>query len=127
MHRWTIEPGTHTPRVMIDSEKSLLFIEGRSYPEKGMEFYYPILVKMRDMLALGDPIRTVHLRLEYYNSSTAKALANLFAIIRTTSERGVAVKVVWEYEEDDEGIGDDIEMFMASQSFPFQVSHTTFD
>lgn len=127
MHRWIIEPGTHTPRVVIDSEKSLLLIEGRSYPEEGMEFYDPILSKMREMGRSGEPIRHVHLRLEYYNSSTAKALADLFTVMRKIHESGVNVNVQWEYEEDDEGIRDDIDMFAATHPFPFEVSHTRFD
>lgn len=126
MQRWAIDAGKHTPRVVIDSDKGVVLIEGRSYPEEGMDFFDPIMMKMRDLLGSDNPVRLVHLRLEYYNSSTAKALTDIFNILRDTAKRGYEVRVRWEYEEDDDSIGDDIDMFASSYTYVFEKVSTNF-
>lgn len=112
--------------MVLDRQESVLKIEGRSYPEEGMDFFEPIIVRLRTLQNTESPISTVHVRLEYYNSATAKALAEIFTSLMTLKTKGVPTKVIWEFEEEDEGIQEDVEMFMDTFNLEFDIRHTLF-
>jgi hypothetical protein len=76
--------------------------------------------------ASENPIRTIHLRLEYYNSATSKALAELFTSMGKAKANGHDVKVIWEFEEDDDGIQEDIDMFIEAFDLNFDIRYTEF-
>lgn len=126
MERWNIEATDRTPSVVLDRQESILKLEGRSYPEEGMDFFEPIIVRLRTLQNSDSPIGTIHVRLEYYNSATSKALAELFTSLMMLKTRGVPTKVIWEFEEEDEGIQEDVEMFMESFDLIFEIRYTFF-
>lgn len=126
MEKWTIDATDRSPKVVLDRQESLLLIEGRSYPEEGMDFFDPIIMRFRSLEDSDNPIRTVHIRLEYYNSATTKALADLFTALEHSVKRGNEAKVIWEFEEDDDGIQEDIDMFMETYELTFEVRFTEF-
>ena len=111
MEKWTIDATDRSPKVILDRQESVLMIEGRSYPEEGMDFFDPIVMRFRSLQESENPIRTIHIRLEYYNSSTTKALAELFTALERSAKNGNEAKVIWEFEQDDDGIQEDITMF----------------
>ena len=126
MEKWTIEATQRTPLVLLDRQESVLKLEGRSYPEEGMDFYEPIIVRFKSLQGSEDPIRMIHIRLEYYNSSTAKALSDLFQALGIAKNAGHAVKVIWEFEEEDDGMQEDIDMFVESFDLDFDIRYTLF-
>jgi hypothetical protein len=126
MEKWTIDGTDRSPKVILDRQESILLIEGRSYPEEGMDFFDPLIMRFRSLQDSDNPIRTIHVRLEYYNSSTTKALADLFTALERSAKHGNEAKVLWEFEEDDDGIQEDIEMFKESYELPFDVRYTEF-
>lgn len=127
MEKWTIDATDRSPRVVLDRQDSILLIEGRSYPEEGMDFFDPIVMRFRSLQDSDNPIRTVHLRLEYYNSSTTKALADLFTALERSARAGNEAKVIWEYEQDDDGIEEDIDMFRDTYQLEFETRFTEFN
>jgi hypothetical protein len=64
--------------------------------------------------------------LEYYNSSTTKALAELFTALERSAKNGNEAKVIWEFEQDDDGIQEDITMFQETYALTFVVNYTFF-
>lgn len=127
MEKWTIDATDRTPLVFLDRESSILKIEGRSYPEDGMDFYDPIVLRFKSLEKSDTPITTVHIRLEYYNSATSKAISELFLHLLSAKKAGFETKVIWEYEEADEGIQEDIDMFIDSFHLEFDIRFTLFD
>lgn len=127
MEKWTIEASERTPLVLLDREESILKLEGRSYPEEGMDFFEPIIVRFKSLQHSETPIRTIHLRLEYYNSSTAKAISDLFQLLYVAKSAGHLVKVIWEFEEEDDGIQEDVDMFVDSFDLDFDIRYTHFN
>jgi len=127
MERWTIEATDRTPSVVLDGQESLLKLEGRSYPEEGMDFFDPIILRFKSLQETDTPIRTVHIRLEYYNSSTTKAMAELLSGLVRVKAKGYDVKVIWEFEEDDDGIQEDIDMFIDTFDLDFDIRYTFFN
>jgi hypothetical protein len=126
MEKWTIDATDRSPKVILDRQESVLMIEGRSYPEEGMDFFDPIVMRFRSIQESENPIRTIHIRLEYYNSSTTKALAELFTALERSAKNGNEAKVIWEFEQDDDGIQEDISMFQETYALSFGVNYTFF-
>jgi hypothetical protein len=126
MEKWTIDATDRSPKVILDRQESVLMIEGRSYPEEGMDFFDPIVMRFRSIQETENPIRTIHIRLEYYNSSTTKALAELFTALERSAKNGNEAKVIWEFEQDDDGIQEDIAMFQETYALSFVVNYTFF-
>jgi hypothetical protein len=126
MEKWTIDATDRSPKVILDRQESVLMIEGRSYPEEGMDFFDPIVMRFRSIQETENPIRTIHIRLEYYNSSTTKALAELFTALEQSAKNGNEAKVIWEFEQDDDGIQEDIAMFQETYALSFVVNYTFF-
>jgi hypothetical protein len=126
MEKWTIDATDRSPLVLLDRQESFLRIEGRSYPEEGMDFFDPIIVRFKTLENSENPIRTIHIRLEYYNSATSKALSELFQSLSIAKRAGHDVKIVWEYEEEDDGIQEDIDMFIDTFDLPFEIRYTDF-
>ncbi len=126
MERWTIEATDRTPSVVLDRQDSFLKIEGRSYAEEGMDFFDPIILRFKTLEDSDNPVKTIHIRLEYYNSSTAKAIAELLTSLNKAKTNGHDVKVIWEFEEDDDGIQDDIDMFLDTFELDFDIRFTQF-
>lgn len=126
MEKWTIEATDRSPSVVLDREESILKIEGRSYPEEGMDFFDPIILRFRTLQDTENPIRVIHIRLEYYNSATSKAMAELLNSLVKAKSLGHDVKVIWEYEEEDDGIQEDVDMFIETFDLPFEIRYTLF-
>jgi hypothetical protein len=126
MEKWTIDATDRSPKVILDRQESVLMIEGRSYPEEGMDFFDPIVMRFRSIQETENPIRSIHIRLEYYNSSTTKALAELFTALERSAKNGNEAKVIWEFEQDDDGIQEDIAMFQETYALSFVVNYTFF-
>lgn len=127
MEKWTIDASERSPSVVLDRQESVLKLEGRSYPEEGMDFFDPIIIRFRTLQDTENPIRVIHVRLEYYNSATSKALAELFNSLVKAKTLGHDVKVIWEYEEEDDGIQEDVDMFIETFDLPFEIKYTMFN
>lgn len=127
MEKWTIEATDRSPRVVLDRQDSVLLVEGRSYPEEGMDFFDPIVARFRTIQESENPIRTIHIRLEYYNSATTKAIADLLTALERSAKRGNEARVIWEYEADDDGIEEDIDMFRETYKLDFETRFTEFN
>lgn len=126
MEKWEIEQTDHTPRVLLDSSNSRLSIEGRSYPEKGLDFYEPIMKRSENLSKTDNPLTSLNFRLEYYNSVTIKAISELIGHLKQVESGGHKVSVLWEYEEDDDGIADDVDMLRNAFNIEIEERFTTF-
>jgi hypothetical protein len=127
MEKWTIDATDRSPLVLLDRENSVLKLEGRSYPEEGMDFFDPIILRFKTLQKSETPISLIHVRLEYYNSATSKALAELFQGLVAVKRAGFDATVIWEYEEEDDGIQDDIDMFIDTFDLKFDIRFTEFN
>ena len=126
MEQWEIKETDHTPFIQFDAVASVLAITGRSYPEDGLDFYEPILQRRGSRSSMANPIKTLHIKLEYYNSATIKAISLLIGHLKKAESSGHSVKLIWEYEEDDEGIKDDIDMLVDAHHVETEERFTTF-
>ena len=92
-----------TPEVHLVPSRGLLTIRGESYPENVLSFYAPILEELRASLEdQGLRFLQVEMHITYYNSASAKAIHRLFKLLNTAAEQGCAVRLLWQYDEEDE-------------------------
>ncbi len=96
-----------SPLLELDFAKRRMRIEGESYPENAAAFFGPVLKSLAHYLA--SPAQDgsssqflVDLRMAYFNSSSAKALMNIFQLLESAARRGVRIQINWYYHPDDE-------------------------
>ena len=110
MEKLIIESTLNTPRVNLDPEKNLFEFSGESRPENVRNFYIPILEWLENYAveaasqdkASKNVSREFHFNFEYFNSTSAKYILDLFKILSNLDADGIAISVYWHYEEDDE-------------------------
>ncbi|NEU12285.1 DUF1987 domain-containing protein [Methylobacterium sp. BTF04] len=112
-----LAPTDRSPLVDFDFEAGHLQLRGESYPEDAAAFFGPLLQALRGYLAepSPDPI-TFEVGLAYFNSSSAKALMNLFMPLEDAAAEGRSVTVRWLFADGDETIEEAGEDFAADFS-----------
>ncbi|PWC95776.1 DUF1987 domain-containing protein [Azospirillum sp. TSO5] len=101
-----IIPATgRTPGVFFDFAVGHLRMTGESYPDDVAGFFGPVFNALRSFLDRpdGGAIR-FDMELLYFNSSSAKALMNIFQMLETVARGGRPVTVTWCVEENDESM-----------------------
>jgi len=103
MQSLNISETEYTPQINFDSSSQLFEIRGKSYPENTQTFYAPVFNWVEQYLAQPcENTFSLNIELFYFNSSSSKALFNLFDLLEIAAERGKKVVVNWIYEEGDE-------------------------
>ena len=97
----TLKSTTTEPEINLDPVQGLIEIKGRSIPENPIEFYKPVLNWLADYSANPQPLTTVNIDLEYFNTSSARCL---FQVLKSLETLSSAIKLNWMYEEGDEDI-----------------------
>ncbi|HTH98214.1 MAG TPA: DUF1987 domain-containing protein [Stellaceae bacterium] len=94
-----------SPEVAFDFEAGQFAIKGESYPEDTARFFGPLLQSLREFVDSENPRRiTFDITLQYFNSSSAKALMNLFQLLENAAKDGHDATVNWHYGEDDDAM-----------------------
>jgi len=92
-----------SPAVVFDFGTQRLSISGESYPEDAAAFYGPLLQALGLHLADPAPVDvSLDIRLVYFNSSSAKALMNMFQMLEDAAAGGGRVTINWHYHNDDD-------------------------
>lgn len=110
-----------SPEVRFDAANRCISIKGEAYPEDAAAFWGPIFDDIQAALTAEDgQDLTVDFRMEYFNSSSAKALMNIFQLLESAAEDGAEIKVNWYYQE-----GDDT-MLESGEDFSEDLTHVDF-
>ncbi|HTH16685.1 MAG TPA: DUF1987 domain-containing protein [Magnetospirillum sp.] len=123
MDNLVIAATERSPEVNFDFEGGQLSLKGESYPEDASSVFGPIFAALEQYLvqAEGKTV-TFDFNLIYFNSSSAKALMNMFQILDDAADRrGVKVEVNWRYAEDDETMQE------FGEDFSEDLEHLTFN
>ena len=96
------EPTDRSPAVEFDFARGHFTMSGESYPEDAAGFFGPLLQGMRDFVGGGGTPALVDIEMSYFNSSSAKALMNLFQLLEGAASSGRKVVINWRFREDDD-------------------------
>lgn len=132
MDRLYLPRTERSPLVELDVESHRLRIEGESYPEDAAAFFGPILALLDTYLGQcrstpPDSPVVLDVRLLYFNSSSAKALMNVFQRLEAAARAGVEIEVNWHYHPDDETMmefGEDFSEDFEAVRFDLRASET---
>jgi hypothetical protein len=107
MEKLIIEPTVNSPRVQLDHENNLFGFSGESRPENVRNFYLPVLDWLEEFSAELAKNKTktpliFDFNFEYFNSTSAKYILDIFKSLYAIYEMGNEVLIRWHYEEDDE-------------------------
>ncbi|BAI72290.1 hypothetical protein AZL_016520 [Azospirillum sp. B510] len=94
-----------TPGVSFDFASGHLRMTGESYPDDVAAFFGPVFEALRGFLERpdGGAIR-FDMELLYFNSSSAKALMNIFQMLETVARTGRPVTLSWCFERNDDSM-----------------------
>jgi len=97
-----IESTKYTPEIILDTDKGILDIKGKSYPENTFEFYMPVMKSLKDYFKNPKEPTIVNIELIYFNSSSSKWLFDLFDFLEEQVKKGHKVIINWIYDKDND-------------------------
>jgi len=111
MQKLYIQATPTTPEINFSPKENVFIIRGTSAPEDVRALYYPVAEWVRllvdDILqgqvtqfSASSPLKMVA-DLDYFNSSSAKFLYDIFIELKRLPDAGVPVKVDWLYDIED--------------------------
>jgi hypothetical protein len=111
MQKLHIQPTQTTPEILLSPKDNLFVIKGTSSPEDVRALYYPVTEWMKifidDILegeiprySSSSPLKMTT-DLNYFNSSSAKFLYDIFTELKRLPEAGIPVIIDWHYDHDD--------------------------
>lgn len=109
MESLRIEKGDTTPQLDFNIESMDFLLEGECRPENVLTYFEPVM-KWLDAFVEWAPSNAVsnkidfHFKLEYYNSSSAKFIFNIFKRFKSLHENGVDITMFWFYDILDEDL-----------------------
>lgn len=111
----------NTPEIILSPEENKFVISGKSAPEDVRGLYYPVIewmtsfvswVKENNPYTDRKPL-VFRLDLEYFNSSSAKFLFDIFNQLKELNNDGIPVIIEWYYDAEDSDLreaGEDLAM-----------------
>lgn len=121
MDNLKIEGTQSTPSIVADFKAGIMEMRGDSYPENSFELFSPAMQWIEDYLR-QDRTLTLNLYLLYLNTSSVKAMMDIFDILEDAHRVGRKVVVNWFYDEQNERVADLAEEFKEDCSFPFEIT-----
>lgn len=118
----SISGSQSTPSVEGDGALGLLRMQGDSYPENSFEFFDPIIQWLERFLDTTQAPLQLELRLVYMNTSSVKAMMDIFDLLEEVHTSGRSVSVNWYYDPRNERVMGLADEFKEDCSFPFQIA-----
>ncbi|MFO8155030.1 MAG: biofilm regulation phosphoprotein SiaC [Pseudomonadota bacterium] len=116
-----IEKTKSTPEIRADEQAGRLFMAGDSYPENSYEFFGDVIAWVQTFLKeRADPLE-LELRLAYLNTSSVRAMLDIFDLLEEAHGQGRAVSVSWYYDPRNERVADLADEFKEDCTFPFAI------
>jgi hypothetical protein len=115
-----------TPKVILDKEKEVMEISGRSLPEDVASFYESVLTWLDEYAQNPNPKTIFNFKLVYFNTASSKLLLDILMKLEEIHEAGNNVIIRWHYPEDDEDMQEAGEEYADIVDVPFeQVSYSS--
>lgn len=119
-------PGSQsTPAIQSSWQAGRLTMQGDSYPENSYELFDQVVEWVRRFL--DDEERPLHLSLGlvYLNTSSVKAMMDIFDLLEEAHGKGREVAVEWRYDARNERIAELADEFREDCSYPFAITPAT--
>lgn len=109
------------PEVNLDAEQNIFEILGKSLPEDAKSFYDPIIEWLEDYAGSPNDLTEFTLKLNYFNSSSARKIVELLSVLEKIQEEGKEAKILWKYKAYDEIMKERGEEVKLVLDVPFEI------
>jgi hypothetical protein len=109
-----VEGTKKTPKVEFTHIIGELVLEGRSIPENTAKVYEPLLDWINEYVKSPCPTTNLHLKLEYFNSSSLIWIIKIVLALCTIKLEGAVlyIHLYFEIEDFDDGITDEVRIII---------------
>lgn len=121
MNDFSLPGSQSTPALQTDWAAGIVSMQGDSYPENSYELYRQVFDWIERFLAEAGRPLSLELRLLYLNTSSIKAMMDIFDLLETAHQQGKSVAVNWYYDSQNERVVELAEEFKEDCSFPFSI------
>lgn len=117
----SIKGTQETPEVLLDNNKGIFEISGKSLPEDVKEFYNPILKWFDEYSKNPNPQTVLKIKMDYFNTASSKMILELFEVVKKAHSSGHETIIEWYYQEDDEDMQDAGQDYSDLIEMPFKL------
>ena len=121
MNELNIPGSQSTPSVSSNLALGQLSLQGDSYPENSFEFFTTVISWIEDFLTQKTEPLTLELGLIYMNTSSVKAMMDIFDLLEDAHKNERPVSVSWHYDPRNERVVELADEFREDCSFPFEI------
>jgi hypothetical protein len=122
METLQISSTNKTPSVNFNPSSGILELRGKSIPENSKVFYEPIYAWLEEYSRVPKTNTVVEIQLDYFNTSSAKCIADLFKRFNSMHASGLtSITLNWHYNEDDGDMQEAGADFASLMKFPFHL------
>jgi hypothetical protein len=115
-------PGTSsTPAIACSHADGVVTMRGDSYPENSFELFNPVMAWIEGFLVAQTRPLMLELHLLYLNTSSVKAMMDIFDLLESAYRKARDVRVVWYYDHRNERVAELADEFREDCSFPFDI------
>ena len=116
------EQSPKTPLIELNPETGVFQLKGKSVPENTIQFYKPMFEWLDEYKQRPAKATTLNVQLDYFNTSSAKILADLFKTIENLKNNGKSeVAINWQYQDIDEEMQEAGEGYKSIIKAPFNL------
>jgi len=119
MENYFKEGDADVPMFDFNIKSGKMIIRGRSFPEDTVEVYLPVLDWIDVYITIPADLTLVQFELDYFNSSTYKAILNILLKLEKLMGSDKKVRVEWFYHERDIDMKEVGEEFEGLVDIPF--------
>jgi hypothetical protein len=91
-----------SPSIILDKANEQFQISGQSYPANVSSVYQPVMEWLDQYIAQPNRKTTLHLKFEYFNTASSKAILDILTKLEKLHKDGHEVLINWHYRSDDE-------------------------
>ena len=121
MNDFSIPGSQSTPAIQSDWDKGIVSMQGDSYPENSYELFHQVYEWIERFLGEAAHPLNLDLRLLYLNTSSIKAMMDIFDLLEAAYQEGRQVAVNWYYDIRNERVVELAEEFKEDCTFPFSI------
>ncbi|MAK88013.1 biofilm regulation phosphoprotein SiaC [Stutzerimonas kunmingensis] len=121
MNDFSIPGSQSTPAIQSDWDKGIVSMQGDSYPENSYELFHQVYEWIERFLGEAAHPLSLELRLLYLNTSSIKAMMDIFDLLEAAYQEGRQVAVNWYYDIRNERVVELAEEFKEDCTFPFSI------
>ncbi len=110
-----------TPEIILDPERNIFLISGRSLPENVVKTYEPVLLWIDKNFGKISQEIIFEFRVDYLNSASAKMISLILTKLEEFFKSGTSIEVHWYFNEDDDDIQSEGEIYAKLKKIPIKL------